>query len=71
MTLSNKLKPPWIVFIHVPHGNPMDSVILKLMENLYFNFIFHHGNWTLIGAELSQLNHRKNQVSKEIVKFVG
>ena len=32
--LVHKLKPPRIVFIYVPHGNTMDSVILKLIENL-------------------------------------
>ena len=32
--LVNKLKPPRIIFIYIPHGDPMDSVTLELMENL-------------------------------------
>ena len=32
--LVNKLEPPRIVFLYIPHGNPMDLVTLELMENL-------------------------------------
>ena len=32
--LVKKLKPPRIIFIYIPHGDPMDSVTLELMENL-------------------------------------
>ncbi len=32
--LVNKLKPPRIIFIYIPHDDPMDSVTLELMENL-------------------------------------
>ena len=32
--LVHKLKPPRIVFLYIPHGNPMDSVTLELMESL-------------------------------------
>ena len=32
--LVHKLKPPRIVFLYIPHGNPMDLVTLELMESL-------------------------------------
>ena len=32
--LVQKLKPPRIVFLYIPHGDPMDSVTLKLMDSL-------------------------------------
>ena len=32
--LACKLEPPRIVFLYIPHGDPMDSVTLELMENL-------------------------------------
>ena len=32
--LVKKLKPPRIIFLYIPHGDPMDSVTLELMENL-------------------------------------
>ena len=56
--LIHKLKPPRIVFLYIPHGDPMDSVTRELMENLQSGDIIVDGGnsfWKKISRKICRV----------------